>query len=262
MPIASIRGTDIHYREAGSGPLALFVHGFPFDHGMWLHQLGGTAHLRRAVAPDLRGFGLSPRVFAESLTMERHADDMAALIESLGEEQADVIGLSMGGYVAMAMWERHPDKIRSLVLADTRARADTAEGKVNRDRSAAQLVAEGKSRWGGLMIEALVAAKTGTEARARMRTMIDRTSYENIVAALAGMRDRDDRTALLADITVPVLVIAGERDRLTLPEEAEAMASTIPGARFALIGDAGHMPPIEAPEAFNEALVGFLAGVG
>ena len=257
MPSADVKGTTIHYRKAGGGPTTVYIHGFPFDHSMWLNQLGGLAHMRLGVAPDLRGFGGSPRVFSEPLTMERHADDIAALIESKRFEQVDVVGLSMGGYVALAMWERHPSLFRSLVLASTRAREDTPEGKVNRERSAAQLVADGKDRWGGLMTEALVASRTSTDVRARMRSMIDRASYESIVAALLGMRDRPDRTQTLSTITVPTLVATGERDRLILPEEGEAMAAAIPGSRYVDIPGAGHMAPMEAPEYFNEALESF-----
>ena len=257
MPSVDIRGTSIFYRQAGDGPAVVYIHGFPFNHTMWLHQLGGLAHMRTGIAVDLRGFGESPRVFSEPLTMERHADDVAALVESKGLDQVDVVGLSMGGYVALAMWERHPGLFRSLVLASTRARADTAEGKVNRERSAAQLVADGKDRWGGLMTEALVSSRASTDVRARMRTMIDGNDYESIVAALLGMRDRSDRTSLLAGINVPTMVLTGERDRLILPEEGEAMAAAIPGCLFANIPGAGHMAPMEAPEFFNDALESF-----
>ena len=258
MPYATVNGVTLHYREAGSGPTALFLHGFPVDHTMWLDQMAGLAHVRRCIAMDLRGFGRSGRRYLEPLSMERHADDAAALLESIGEQQADVIALSMGGYVALAVWERHPSLVRSLVLVDTRSEADSEEGRVNRDRSAAHLVSAGKEVWGGEMIDMLVSHQAGTVTRARLRSMIGRTSYDTIVAALAGMRDRADRTPLLNSITVPTLVVVGAEDRLTPPDSAAALADAIPGARLEVVEAAGHMTPLENPAAVTGAISAFL----
>jgi pimeloyl-ACP methyl ester carboxylesterase len=261
MPYATVNGVTLHYREAGEGPAALFLHGFPFDHTMWLDQMGGLAHLRRCIAMDLRGFGRSGRRYLEPLTMERHADDAAALVGSLGEQQVDVIAMSMGGYVALAMWERHPEVIRSLTLIDTKAGADSEEGQANRDHAAEHLVASGKDAWGGDLIQALVAPDATVATRGRLRSMIGRTSYDTIISALAGMRDRPDRSGVLPTITVPTSVVVGELDRLTPPEVAAEMAAAIPGAPCVVIPDAGHVAPLENAAAVNGALAGFLQSV-
>lgn len=259
MAYVSIDGFNLHYREAGSGPVALFVHGFPVDGRMWMHQLEALSRIRRCIAVDLRGFGRSTFDGPGLLTMEQHADDVIALAAALGDRRVDVIGLSMGGYVAFALWQRRPDMVRSLALVDTRSQADTEEGRAGRDASAARLVAVGKEAWGGAMIEALIAKPDSIEVKARLRSMIESTPYHTIISALEGMKARPDSTHLLGSIRVPVLVIVGERDELAPPDEAQAMADAIPGASLATIPRAGHMAPLEQPGAVNAVLASFFA---
>ena len=115
MPFARVNGTMLYYREAGEGRLALFVHGFPLDHSVWLDQLAGLGHVRRCVAVDLRGFGRSDPITETSLSMEVMADDVAGLIDALGADQADIVGISMGGYVALALWELRPELVRDVL---------------------------------------------------------------------------------------------------------------------------------------------------
>lgn len=252
-----MNSNQLNYIEHGEGPLAVFVHGFPLDHRMWLGQLDALSRSRRCVAVDLRGSGGSPAWHGGALTMEQHAVDIVDLIDHLGESQADIIGLSMGGYVALAMWERHHEVVRSLVLADTKAAGDDDAGKAGRDAAAARLVREGRSSWGGGLIDVLVADSASTEVRARMRDMVEDTAYETIVAALMGMKERKDRSGLLASITVPTLVAVGEHDALTPPEVARSMATAIPGAHLSVIPNAGHMAPLEQPNPFNLGVAEF-----
>ena len=145
MPATDINGREIHYAEAGSGALAVLIHGYPLDHTLWLDQLAGLAEIRRVVAIDLPGYGMSERVTGAALTMDGLAEDVAGLIEALGYEQADVVGLSMGGYVALALWELYPAAIRSLVLANTKAGADSEEGRAGREAQAQAVVTDGRA---------------------------------------------------------------------------------------------------------------------
>ena len=133
MPYARVNGNMLFYRESGDGPPAVFIHGFPLDHSLWLDQLKGLAHVRHCIALDLRGFGRSDPTVDAVLTMEMLADDVAGLLEALGVGGADVVGHSMGGYVALALWELRPDVVRSLALVDTRAGGDGAEARTGRD---------------------------------------------------------------------------------------------------------------------------------
>ena len=260
MPYARVNGTMLYYREAGEGRLALFIHGFPLDHSLWLDQLAGLAHVRRCVAVDLRGFGRSDPVMESTLSMEVLADDLAELIGALGSDQADVIGLSMGGYVALALWELRSRVVRTLTLADTRAAADSPEGREKRGQSIDTLLEQGREAMAAALIHSLLAPGASAQARARLRSMVEGTRYETMVAALLGMRDRADRVHLLSTIGVPALVIGGEEDASCPPAQMRALAQAIPGARTVIVPGAGHLTPIERPEPVNEALIELFEG--
>jgi pimeloyl-ACP methyl ester carboxylesterase len=260
MPFARVNGTMLYYREAGESELAIFIHGFPLDHSIWLDQLNGLAHVRHCVAPDLRGFGRSDPIVEGTLTMEVMADDVAALIEALGATEADIVGLSMGGYVALALYELRPAMVRTLTLVDTRASADSPEARANRDALITQVLEEGRSSLAAAMLGSLLGPRPSEFVRARVRSMIEGTRYETIVAALSGMRDRSDRTALLPHIAVPTMVAVGEHDTVTPPAQVRAMAEAVPGARTSVIKGSGHLTPIEKPDEFNSAVMELLEG--
>jgi pimeloyl-ACP methyl ester carboxylesterase len=261
MPGIDIDGYRLRYREAGSGPLTVFVHGYPLDSSLWLDQLAELSSSRRCVALDLRGFGRSDPVTTDILTMERHADDVAALIEGLGEDQADVIGLSMGGYVAMAFAERHRPMLRSIGLIDTKATPDPEAVKANRDVAAVTAVVRGRAALADDMLDALLGPRASLAAKARLRSMIEGTRVETIVAALEGMKHRPNRTHVLKGLSMPAVVIVGDEDRLTPVPDAEAIADALPKARLVVIPGVGHLAPIEAPEAVNAAIAEHLAAV-
>jgi len=260
MPFARVNGNMLFYREVGEGPLALFVHGFPLDHSLWLDQLKGLAHVRRCVAVDLRGFGKSDPIVDRALTMEMLADDLAGVIDALGAEKADVIALSMGGYVALALFELRPSLVRSLTLVNTRASADSAKARAGRDALADRLLDQGRSAITSELITGLLSRKPSRRSQARVRSMIEGTRYETFIAALEGMKERQDRTSLLSRIDVPTLVIGGEEDAIIPEDEIRAMAKLVPGARTAVLSDAGHLAPIEQPDQFNQALIELFEG--
>ena len=256
MPYIELDETSFHYHERGDGPVALFLHGFPFDLTMWKEQMDGLAGLRRCVAIDLRGFGLSDRSARPVLTMEDHADDLAIFLKKTSVVAGvDLVGLSMGGYVALAFAQRYPDQVRSLALLDTKASADNEEAKAGRDVAASLVVREGRAAFAATMMDALLAEQASTWVRARVRTMIEATPVETIVAALEGMKQRPDRTQVLAHSQVPATVIVGEHDKLAPPAEAQAMAEAA-GASLTVVPDAGHLTPIEQPTAVVSALRG------
>lgn len=257
MPITQVNGREVHYAEQGSGPLALLIHGYPLDHTVWLNQLAALSDIRRVVALDLPGYGMSERVTGSPLTMEGMAADVAGFIAALEYDQADIVGLSMGGYVALALWELHPSLLRSLALANTMAQADSEESKAGREAQAQQVVAEGRVPLATKLVGALLSPAHELTAAARLRTMVESAPVETIVASLRGMAARPDRTELLATITVPTLVVSGEEDSLIPPLDSHEMASTIPGSEFLVIPGAGHLGPIERPDAFTEALRSF-----
>jgi len=256
---ASLPDFDMYYEERGDGPVALFVHGFPLDRTLWRHQLVALAGVRRCAAPDLRGFGASACAPTGPVTMEQHADDLAALLDHLGEERADLVGLSMGGYVQLAFWERHRGRVRSMALLNTRATADDAQVRAKRDAAATSLVEEGRESWARDTTGMLLAPSAGAEVRAQVQAMIQHTRHDVIVAALMGMKVRRDRTPLLGTIDVPTLVVASDLDTTTPVDGMRAMAGAIPGARLEVLSGVGHLTPLEAPGAVTRALGELLA---
>jgi pimeloyl-ACP methyl ester carboxylesterase len=265
MPHASLPDFDLcyddHGDDRGEGPVALFLHGFPLDRTLWRHQLSALAGVRLCIAPDLRGFGASACAPTGPVTMERHADDLAALLDHLGVGQVDLVGLSMGGYVQLAFWERHRSRVRSLALLNTRATEDDAQVKAKRNAAAASLLEEGRASWARDTVGMLVAPEAGVDVRAQVQAMIEHTRHDVIVAALMGMKGRPDRTALLRTIDVPALVLASELDTTTPPDGMGAMAAAIPGARLEVLAGVGHLTPLEAPDAVTRVLQEFLASL-
>lgn len=256
MPYLEANETNLHYLERGDGPVALLIHGFPFDATMWEEVVDDLSGLRRCIAVDLRGFGRSDRTTRQVLTMEDHADDLARFLDKASVVAGvDLIGLSMGGYVALAFAQRYPDQVRTLALLDTKASADTAEAKAGRDVAASLVAREGRAVFANSLIDALVAEQASRWVRSRIRTMIESTPAETIVAALEGMKLRPDRTQVLAHAQYPMAVIIGETDRLASFDESQRMAE-VARASFTVISDAGHMTPIEQPGAVVTALRG------
>ena len=249
------------YDEAGEGPPLVLVHGFPFDRRMWASQLEELADIRRVVAVDLRGRGLSPHPAGGGWTIDDHADDVARTIEALGAGPVDVGGLSMGGYVLFALLRRHPALIRSLLLMSTRAGADSPEVRAARDRQAAQVRVEGTGALAETLLPRVLAPGADEAFHAGVRPMFDDTPGDTAAADLVAMRDRPDSTPGLASIRLPTLVLHGDEDQLVPVDAARAMAASIPGAQFSAVPRAGHLAPLENPRDANLDLKLFLARV-
>lgn len=258
----NLNGIRLHFDDGGAGPAVLLLHAFPLSGAMWRHQAERLRERHRVVVPDLRGFGGSDAP-PGPLTMEQQADDMAALLEHLGIARAAVVGLSMGGYIAFALWRRHPDKVAALALADTRAGADSNEGKAGRAANARLAEEQGPGAIAEKMIPSLVAPGAPQALRDELRALITANSADGIAGALRGMAQRPDSTPDLAGISVPALVIVGAQDALTPPEEAQKIAAGVAGpSTLVEIPAVGHLANMEAPAAFSAALETFLAGLG
>ena len=247
------------YDECGAGLPVVLLHGFPHDRTLWSPQLGAFVDVCRCIAPDLRGFGDS--LVAPPYTIDSYADDVVALLDKLGIEQAVIGGLSMGGYIAFAIWRRHKRRVRALVLADTRAGVDSDATRSAR-RAQIDLV---RSRGAAVLAAQLVPGQLGARTRERhpdiaevVRDMIARAPVEGIVGALEAMLGRPDSTPTLATIDVPTLVIVGEEDGLTPPAESRTIHDGITGSLLETIVGAGHLSSIERPAAFNHVLSEFV----
>lgn len=257
----SIGNIELAVVDQGRGVPLLLVHGFPLDHSMWSGQIEELSDSCRIIAPDLRGFGQSD-VTDSTVTMAQLADDLAALLDGLEINEPVVFcGLSMGGYVGWEFFIRHRDRLRSLVLCDTRAMCDTPEVAQGRRDTAAKVLAEGPQILVDGMVPKLFSEATivnRPELVEQTRQVMMNTAPQGIAAAARGMAERIDATALLPNIDCPTLVVVGEEDAISTVEEMRSFAETIPDARLVKIAGAGHMSPIENPEVVNNAIDAFV----
>ncbi|MEW6583773.1 MAG: alpha/beta fold hydrolase, partial [Actinomycetota bacterium] len=204
------------------------------------------------LAPEFPGFGGAPP--EEAPTIAGVADRVAAQIAATAAGRAVVCGLSMGGYVALAVAARHPARVARLVLASTRADADDAAARAGRDAAIARVRGGDLAGWRDEFVPRVLAADAPDGVLRAVRDIAARQTPGAVAAALAALRDRPDRRGDLAAVRVPALAVWGDRDRVTPREAMEAIAAGIPDARLAVIPGAGHMTAIERPEEFAEAI--------
>jgi 3-oxoadipate enol-lactonase len=259
MASAEINNLNIAYTDTGIGRPVVLIHGYPFNRSLWNEQVEALSSTCRVIAPDLRGFGESDA--AATASMNEMAQDVAMLLNELGIVQATIAGLSMGGYVALALYKQLPSRVRALILADTRAQADTAEAKQTRGQQAKKALDEGMAGIADAMLPKLLTPETVSkrpEVVKRVRDMMLKTKPEGAAAALRGMAERDDQTDLLPKIAVPTLILVGAEDAITPVADSEKMHQAIAGSRLVVLKNAGHVSNLERTEQFNEALLGFI----
>ncbi|GAA3428655.1 alpha/beta fold hydrolase [Streptosporangium sandarakinum] len=251
----------LYTRSAGEGVPVVLLHAFPLSSAMWLAQREGLSALCKVITPDLRGFGGSV-LGDEEPSLDVMADDVARTLDREGVDRAVVGGLSMGGYVTMALCRRHPDRLMGVVLADTKASADPDQARANRERIAAAVVEDGSAVLLEEVLPPLV-GRTTAERRAmvygRVRGLVQSAPPRAVAWAQRAMAARPDSFDTLRGLKVPALVLVGEEDGLTPRGDAEAMVEAVPDGRLAVIEKAGHLSAVEQPEAFNRALAGFIA---
>ena len=257
-----INGAHLYWVERGTPDAVpvVFIHGFPFSHAMWEDQLETVGIRYRAIAYDVRGHGQSD-VGDGQYTIEGHVDDLVALMDALHLERPVLVGLSMGGYIALRALEREQSRFRAAVLCDTRSEADTNEAKLRRSAAVGSVKRTGSAPFAREFVKGIFAASapsTSPAAVAAIRDVIAQTPPLSIAGTQLALAARTDTTEALASFRLPVLILVGEHDQTTPVAAAEAMHRRIPGSELRVVPGAAHMSNLENPAFFNRELLAFL----
>jgi pimeloyl-ACP methyl ester carboxylesterase len=263
VPLLDVNGQPVNAIERGEGEPVLFLHAFPLQAAMWDYQIDALEGTHRCIAVDLPGFGQSPAPERpEDASMRGWADLVAGVLDQLGVESATVVGASMGGYLALALLRHHRDCVRQLVLADSRARSDDPAAAQRRGaqqdqlRDGSEVTSLAKETVEGLLSSGSMARPELVEYVHALAGDADPSGW---IGALQAMKDRPDSMLLARQADIRALVIVGELDRVTPIAEAMSLRSLLKG-ELVIVPDVGHLPNLEDPLAFNEALLAFLGG--
>jgi 3-oxoadipate enol-lactonase len=256
-----LHNSYLNVEVSGRGQPLILIHGFPLNREMWRPQIETLSSVAKVIAPDLRGHGQSPPT-PGPYSMDLLADDCATLLEELGISEPVVLcGLSMGGYVAFSFYRRYPSLVAKLVLAATRAGADSPQARDNRDKAVETVKQHGPQDLVDSMVPIMMAPQVYAnqpELVANVRNIMAQTSAEGMVAALRGMKSRPDSTTTLEQIGVPTLILHGADDQLIPLSESKAMQAGIPNSQLEVIPDSGHLLNLEQSQLFNQAVEKFI----
>jgi 3-oxoadipate enol-lactonase len=263
MPRIISGDAEIFYTAVGDGPPLVLLHPFPSHHEMWMPAAQALITRYRVILPDLRGHGDSG--LGEGLaTMEKHASDIALVMDDADVKRAPLVGNSIGGYAIFEFWRRHRQRVSALGLCNTKAGADSPEARENRLRAAADVMEHGTEAFFQDLVRKLVGKTTCTTRPDLVEGalhMMRKMSRENVAMVQRGMAERLDSTDILKTIDVPTLIITGDEDLLTGVAEAETMRRNIANSQMAVIPKAGHYSPWERPEEVGQTLRKFMDAV-
>ncbi len=259
---ANINGIRIYYTDSGNsaGLPVVFVHGFPFNSLMWTPQVKSFSGIYRAITFDVRGHGDSDFGDGQYI-IDFFVDDLIGLLDYLKIEKAVLVGLSMGGYIALRAIERNPERVTALVLCDTKSTADSNEVKIRRARQIQIVKDVGIARFTEDFLKSIFSEETFVRLPSivdMIRNIILKTSPLAVASTLIALAARTDTTQALPCIKVPTLIMVGEKDTLTTPADALEMKNKIPNSELHIIPDAAHMSNLENTAAFNKHLFDFL----
>ena len=251
---------EIFYEVLGSGPPVVLLHPFPVSHEFWLPAVQTLTSRYQLLLPDLRGHGDS-EVGEGPATMAKHAADLVRLLDQQDIGRAIFVGVSIGGYVLFEFWRRSSARVAALVLANTRAQADTAEGRATRLEAADRVMEHGADPFFQSMVPRLLGETTRTMRPDLVQgalTMMQKMLPQDVAMVQRGMAERRDSVEVLATIHVPTLILTGEEDVLTGVGDAQLIQKHIPGSQTKVVAKAGHYSPWEQPEEVGRILRQFV----
>jgi pimeloyl-ACP methyl ester carboxylesterase len=260
MPRIISGDAEIFYEVLGSGPPVVLLHPFPANHDLWKPAAQAVLSRYRVILPDLRGHGDSD-IGEGPATMEKHAADIARILDHEEVGRAPVVGVSIGGYVLFEFWRKYRPRVEALVLCNTKAQADTPEARAGRLQAAADVLERGTEPFFESMLPKLI-GKTTRSTRPDLvegaLRMMRKMSPKDVAMVQRGMAERPDSVETLKTINVPTMVVTGDEDILTGVADAELIRQNIPGSQMRMIAKAGHYSPWEQPEEVGKLLRQFL----
>lgn len=258
----TVNDITVSYNDNGpdDAPVIIFIHGFPLNKSMWDKQAAALKNNYRVIAYDIRGHGNS-EAGDEDFSIDLFVNDLISLMDKLKLFEVMLCGLSMGGYIALKAIEKFPKRFDSLVLSDTQCIADTLEDKQKRLKAIENIKENGVEQYADLSIKNLFAPgsfTTRVEEIAAVRNMIINTSVQSLCKTLIALAVRRETCSNLYKIEVPVLIMAGQEDKITPPDAARLIRENIQFSRIRILEHAGHIANMENPDEFNDQLIGFL----
>jgi 3-oxoadipate enol-lactonase len=254
---------EIDYQVLGEGPPVVLLHPFPAHHELWLPAARPLSSRYRLILPDLRGHGDSG-IGEGPATMEKHATDLERVLGDARVERAMFVGISIGGYILFEFWRRFRERVKALVLCNTKAQADNQEARTGRLQAATEVLERGTEPFFETTVQRLL-GKTTRDTRPDLvegaLRMMRKMSAEDVAQVQRGMAERPDSVPALKTINVPTLLVTGDEDTLTGAPEAQLMQQNIPGSEIKIIPRAGHYSPWEQPEQVGSLLRQFVDSV-
>jgi len=252
----------MNYTERGrpQGLPVVFIHGFPFSHEMWGPQISIMPNNFYAISYDVRGHGASD-IGDGQFTIELFVDDLIALLDHLFIKKAILCGLSMGGYIALRTFERHPERVSGLILCDTKSESDTDAAKIKRTATMKAVKTAGVPAFAEDFVKSVFGEETfrrNPSVISFIKQIICANSPRGICGTLLALASRTDTTSVLSSLTLPTCIMVGEYDKLTTPVDAQVMHTRIAGSELHILPHAAHMSNLENTQEFNKHLIAFL----
>jgi pimeloyl-ACP methyl ester carboxylesterase len=254
-PVISSAQATFSYSDQGHGKALILIHAFPTDKQLWLPQINGLSANFRVITLDLAGFGNAEKTDGQVVTMNAYASQVKALMDKLHISKAIIGGESMGGYVALTFLKQYPEKVRALILSDTRSVADSEQTKIDREKSAQDVLANGSAKLIANFMPKALSPEADEVTRLSLQHILEQQSAEGIASALRGMAAREDTSSVLSATKLPVLIMTGDKDALISPQESRNMHALAKNSKLIEIKNAGHLASLEQPEQWNQAVI-------
>lgn len=252
----------MHYVGHGSGDVIVLLHGFCGSSEYWEEVIPHLSKQYRVIAPDLRGHGKSTDP-NENFKIEDYADDIVQMLDKLEVQKATLLGHSMGGYITLAFAEKYAERLAAFGLIHSTSLSDSEQAKAGREKSQQVIREQGMEHFITQLVPKLFAPDNLEVMKDKVQKVVEigfRTSALGAIAALGAMRDRVDRTSVLESTNLPIVLIAGENDRLIPPKNT--FTTKRENITEVTIQAAGHMSMIETPEDLSNQLIQFMRKIG